>query len=323
MKTEKAKCGYGLFSHLLWVLILGLVLGALVGFLVPSAKPTGGNDWVSLFVLGFAGAYFLLALADAIRQAMALAGNPLPDECALTDRAIAAERLAALQGQSPLVRHIRRLLSAWSAGASGPQIAAMASTQMNRSLTLLAAETAGFVALLYTIAPAPALLSASGLLCILILLEAIARFQLATHAAGYIESHLLARIGNDTPAAAATDFAGAAAKAVASSAEALAKAQTESAAAFAKAQEKTSSQLAQAQEGIVKQLDRIAGLAGSIDQILQLQKSVDGTLKGVTAAEEFKSTLVELKRHLAESDNLLKNAAKPRTLRLVENPGEE
>jgi len=31
---------------------------------------------------------------------------------------------------------------------------------------------------------------------------------------------------------------------------------------------------------------------------------------------------VELKRHLAESDQLLKNAAKPRTIRLVEKDNE-
>ena len=92
---------------------------------------------------------------------------------------------------------------------------------------------------------------------------------------------------------------------------------------LATAQEKASTRLAQAQEGIAKQLDRIAGLASTIDQTLQLQKSVDGTLKGVTAAEEFKSTLLELKRHLADSDQLLKNAARPRTLRLVENPAED
>ena len=92
---------------------------------------------------------------------------------------------------------------------------------------------------------------------------------------------------------------------------------------LAAAQEKASARLAQAQDAIAKQLDRIAGLASTIDQTLQLQKSVDGTLKGVTAAEEFKSTLLELKRHLADSDQLLKNAARPRTLRLVENPAED
>ena len=60
----------------------------------------------------------------------------------------------------------------------------------------------------------------------------------------------------------------------------------------------------------------------SIDNIFNLQQAVDNTLKGVSATEEFKSTLVELKRHLAESDQLLRNAAKPRTIRLVENDNE-
>ena len=65
-----------------------------------------------------------------------------------------------------------------------------------------------------------------------------------------------------------------------------------------------------------------AVLATTIDNVLKLQQAVDGTLKGVAVTEEFKSTLVELKRHLAESDVLLKNAAKPRTIRLVEKDNE-
>ena len=38
--------------------------------------------------------------------------------------------------------------------------------------------------------------------------------------------------------------------------------------------------------------------------------------------EEFKNTLLELKRHLAESDTLLKNVSKPRAIRLVETANE-
>ena len=191
---------------------------------------------------------------------------------------------------------------------------------------VLAAETVGIVALALVSADfgsSQCLLQAGAGIAALNLLLGILRFQQTACIAGYIEGRLLARIGNDTPAAAAADFAAAAAKSASSSADTLAKASSAAAETIAKAQEKAADKLAQSQDAVAKQLDRIAGLASTIDQTLQLQKSVDGTLKGVTAAEEFKSTLLELKRHLADSDQLLKNAARPRTLRLVENPAED
>jgi hypothetical protein len=115
-----------------------------------------------------------------------------------------------LQGCSPLQRHIRRLLDAWAAGASGPQVAAMAGNQTCAGLVILAAEAAAILVLLAgsaAFAPPPALLTLGTGLMVLVALIAIARFQLASQTAGYIESHLLARIGNDTPAAAGVDFA--------------------------------------------------------------------------------------------------------------------
>ena len=83
-----------------------------------------------------------------------------------------------------------------------------------------------------------------------------------------------------------------------------------------------SAKIGTAQTEVATQLGRVTALASSIDNVLKLQQAVDGTLKGVTVTDEFKSTLVELKRHLAESDQLLKNAAKPRTIRLVEKDNE-
>ncbi len=66
----------------------------------------------------------------------------------ISDRAVASERMAALTGRSPLQRHIRRLLAAWGAGASGPQVATMAGNQMLRTLVILAAETVAILVLL-------------------------------------------------------------------------------------------------------------------------------------------------------------------------------
>ncbi len=370
MEKCAAKCGgYGMFTGICWTLGLGLILSVLIGIPLEAAQGWDPSQLASLVATGIAMAYILLAIIDFFVLLRALASNPLPDDLDLSDRSVAAERLAALKGCTILHRHIRRLLAAWAAGASGPQIAAMAGNQMLRMLGILLVETAAFLAVLSVIAsfiPPQVLLTLGTGLMILLLIVAIARFQLASHLSGYIESHLLARIGNDTPAAAGLDFAKSVGQSVASSTAALAaaqaklsdqlaKAQADAATQIAKAQEsagaqlakaqgdsasqidkaqsgmalklsaaleQSSSQLAHAQDKIAEQLGRITDLAASIDRIFKLQQAVDNTLKGVTATEEFKSTLVELKRHLAESDELLKNAAKPRTIRLVEKDNE-
>lgn len=403
MEKRNSKCsGYGMFTGIYWVVGLGVVLGVLLGILFKAGADWERSQLAALLASGIGLAYILLSLVDWVVQLRALKANPLPDELDLSERSVAAERLAALQGCSPLQRHIRRLLAAWAAGASGPQVAAMAGNQMLRTLVILAAETAAILVLLAgsaAFAPPPALLTLGTGFIALVVLIAIARFQLASHLAGYIESHLLARIGNDTPSAAGVEFVQALSKAVSDSTAALAaaqakfadqlaksqadassvvaKAQQEAAAQLAKAQQDASAQLAKAhqeaaapiakahqeaaaqvvkaqqdsvaqivktqtemtaklsatqeqssavlgkaQTEIATQLGRVTALASTIDSVLKLQQAVDGTLKGVAVTDEFKSTLVELKRHLSESDALLKNAAKPRTIRLVEKDNE-
>ena len=256
----------------------------------------------------------------------------------------------------------------------------MAGNQMLRTMGVLAAETVAVLILLGSGAAfgAPQVLLTLGTGCmVLVTLMAIARFQLASQLAGYIESNLLARIGNDTPAAAGLEFTQVLGKAVTDStaslataqakfAEQLAKVQADAAAQIAKAQtdtaaqltkahsdaaaqiasaqqeaaaqavkaqgetsaklaaaqQETAAQLAKAQDKVAEQLGRVTEIATSVDNILKLQQTVDGTIKGVTATEEFKSTLLELKRHLSESDEMLKNLAKPRSIRLVEQDRE-
>ena len=393
MEKSKAKCSscYGMFTGIYGVVALGVVLGVVLGLPFKPEIGYSRSELAALLAIGIAVAYAVLAALDWLAQTLALAKNPLPQELDLSDRGVAREQVAALAGNALLQRHIRRLLIAWAAGASGPQVATMAANQMIRMLVILAGEAAFIVVLL---AAAVAFYGPSALhtlgtgLMALVALIALARFQLASKTAGYIESHLLARIGNDTPAAAGAEFAQTASKSVADSMAALAaaqakfveqlaksqdqaaalaakaqqeaaaqlskahadaaaqiaKAQTEAAAQVAKAQQESAAQIVKAQgevsakltaaqqesaaqiaktqDKVAEQLGRVSEIAASIDKVFKLQQAVDGTLKGVAVTDEFKSTLVELKRHLAESDQLLKNAAKPRTIRLVEKDNE-
>jgi len=393
MEKSKAKCSscYGMFTGIYGVVALGVVLGVLLGLPFKPEIGYSRSELAALLAIGIALAYAVLAALDWLVQTLALAKNPLPQDLDLSDRGVAREQVAALAGNALLHRHVRRLLIAWGAGASGPQVATMAANQMIRMLVILAGEAAFIVVLL---AAAVAFYGPSALhtlgtgLMALVALIALARFQLASKTAGYIESHLLARIGNDTPAAAGAEFAQTASKSVADSMAALAaaqtkfveqlaksqdqavtlgakaqqeaaaqlskahadaaaqiaKAQTEAAAQIAKAQQESAAQIVKAQgevsakltaaqqesaaqiaktqDKVAEQLGRVSEIAASIDKIFKLQQAVDGTLKGVAVTDEFKSTLVELKRHLAESDQLLKNATKPRTIRLVEKENE-
>lgn len=80
--------------------------------------------------------------------------------------------------------------------------------------------------------------------------------------------------------------------------------------------------ITEANNALGVQLEKIAGLQGDIEKVLHVQETVEGHIKGVAASEEFKSTLETLRSHLEESDKLLREAAKPRTIRLVESDGE-
>lgn len=81
-------------------------------------------------------------------------------------------------------------------------------------------------------------------------------------------------------------------------------------------------QLAAAAAAVAEKLNEVTKLQQQIDSVLQLQKTVEGTVKSIAASDGFTSTLSALQKHLAESDNLVKMASKPRTIRLIENPAE-
>lgn len=77
--------------------------------------------------------------------------------------------------------------------------------------------------------------------------------------------------------------------------------------------------VAAASQALQAQLDRVAQLGKEIEKVLHVQQAVDGTLKSVAATEEFRRTLDTLNKHVEASDKLLREAAKPKTIRLVES----
>lgn len=81
--------------------------------------------------------------------------------------------------------------------------------------------------------------------------------------------------------------------------------------------------LTAATQALSGQLEKIAALEKDIEKVLHVQEAVDGAMKAVASSEEFKKTLEALREHLAESDNLLREASRPRTIRLVESEAEQ
>ena len=78
----------------------------------------------------------------------------------------------------------------------------------------------------------------------------------------------------------------------------------------------------QATQNLMVQLEKISGLAADIEKLLHVQESVTAAVQGVSSSEEFRQTLEALRNHIAESDNLIREVAKPRTIKLVESDGE-
>lgn len=77
-------------------------------------------------------------------------------------------------------------------------------------------------------------------------------------------------------------------------------------------------QVSQANQTLVAQLEKIQTLGKDIEKVFHVQQMVDGTIKAVTTTEEFKNTLTSLRAHIEQSDALIREVTKPRTIRLVE-----
>ena len=73
-----------------------------------------------------------------------------------------------------------------------------------------------------------------------------------------------------------------------------------------------------ASQNLADQLGKIAALEADIEKVLHVQGAVEQTMKAVASTEEFKQTMDAIRSHLGESDKMLRELAKPRTIRLVE-----
>jgi len=317
--------------------VAGAVLSAPVVLALHGEAGLGDSSlWAAGVTCGIGIAYLLKSAGLGLMGLRAKKNDPLAGIDA-ADRAAALEAAEGMDCGCGAAAGLKPLLAAWGRGATGPQVARMAATQMTRRIWAAVVEAAAVLAVLSAGAgfEAPqSVLTCGTVLMALSALAGLSRVQGVASAAKHVECHLLAKIGADTPAAAAEDFAGKAAKAVGEATAELGKAMDAAAAKLGGAVSAASGEMSAGQKAaadkmsagqaeLAKQLDKVSGVASSVEKLLQLQKSVDGTLAAVTATSEFKETLVELRRHLAEADQILKDAKKPRKMRLVESASDE
>ncbi len=86
--------------------------------------------------------------------------------------------------------------------------------------------------------------------------------------------------------------------------------------------EEHTQQVKEANQALSADLQKIAALQQEIEKVLHVQQTVEGLVSQVATSEAFTQTLDGLRKHLEESDHLLREAAKPRTIRLVESDDE-
>ena len=74
---------------------------------------------------------------------------------------------------------------------------------------------------------------------------------------------------------------------------------------------------------LANKLDVVRDVAGQIENLLQLEASVEKSLTGLHATSEFQQTLGDLRKHLEVTDGFCKELRKPRVITLREEYDEE
>ncbi|MBR6021627.1 MAG: hypothetical protein IK066_04330, partial [Kiritimatiellae bacterium] len=120
--------------------VAGAVLSVpTVWILKGDAGWDSGSVWAAGVACGVGAAYVLKSIAIWAKGLLGLKKDPLGGVDA-ADRAAALECAEALEGGACCGGGLKPLLRAWGKGASGPQVARMAATQLSRGAWEAAGE---------------------------------------------------------------------------------------------------------------------------------------------------------------------------------------
>ena len=82
--------------------------------------------------------------------------------------------------------------------------------------------------------------------------------------------------------------------------------------------DKSSQKSTEAAEQLSTRIAEVGKLASSVQEMLQLEASIEKSLKGISASDEFQQTLKEIREHLAATDQFCKQLNKPRVITFKE-----
>ncbi len=332
--------------------ILGTVImlagGVGLGFLFAKALVKEPVYPLSVSILlGVALVYLVLRWYVILNQAASFSADPLPLRQTYIPRESIASKIDRLAGNGTLVRRCRVLLSAWIQGGSAESVIALATFQSQQARGRLVAE-AFFVLLLLV----PCLWNSpdsmlAWLGCALLAVTYYVHHGVLTRMDRYLETRLLALLP-DTAAVPAEeaqprDVAAEAARfseglhgvnikldalisglgdqiksSLILGLQAMETSSSRSAEKMGAALSEHAQKVEASANALGTQLMRIAELEKSIEKILHVQEAVEATMKSVSASEETSKLFAALREHLVESDKLLREASRPRLIRLVE-----
>jgi len=75
----------------------------------------------------------------------------------------------------------------------------------------------------------------------------------------------------------------------------------------------------EAARGLAQQMTRLVDVGASIEKTLQATKAVEVVLQDLASADDFRSTLSELRQHLKASDEMIKKLSRPKQIVLQES----
>jgi hypothetical protein len=73
-----------------------------------------------------------------------------------------------------------------------------------------------------------------------------------------------------------------------------------------------------AAQNISSRMEEVGKLAANIEDLLRVQEAVEQAIQGLSASEDFRTTLADIRRHLATTDAFCDRIGQPRVITLEE-----
>jgi phage-related tail fiber protein len=87
------------------------------------------------------------------------------------------------------------------------------------------------------------------------------------------------------------------------------------------ATESAMSKSVQAAQQLAGKMDEVTQLAAGIKDLLNIEKSIEKSMAGISSSEDFRKTLEDLRKHINSTTEFCNRLSKPRVITLREEAG--